>query len=121
MAGTVLTFQLTAAENASLKRACGLMGLRLREVTQEEYGKPLGALAGIAPFAGEAPWFAPLSDKMIVFAEVSNGQLDAILTMLRNKKIAPGAYKAVLTETNAEWTVPVLFAELQKERAALKK
>lgn len=121
MAGKILSFQLTPAENNALKGMCAVMGLQLREVRQEEYGKTLGALAGVKPDLGGGKWFAPLSGQMLVFADVPNGQLDAILTMLRSKQIAPGSYKAVLTETNAGWTVPVLFAELQKEREALSK
>ena len=121
MAGTVLTFQLTEAEGAALKDLCIVAGLRLREVGPAEYGQTLGALAGLIPETGEAGKADPLPERMIVFADVDDELLDLLLPMLRALEIGVGAYKAILTETNAAWTVPELFAELQREREEIEK
>ena len=121
MAGTVLTFQLTDKENATLKDLCTVAGLLLRKVEPAEYGKTLGALAASSPDTGAAGWRPPLPEKMIVFADVPDELLDMLLSMLRALEIGVGSYKAVLTEMNVQWTVPELFAELRREREEIEK
>lgn len=121
MAGTVLTFQLTDKENASLKDLCTVTGLCLRKVEPAEYGKTLEALIENPSQTAAAGWRPPLPEKMIVFADVPDGLLDMLLSMLRALEIGVGSYKAVLTEMNAQWTVPELFAELRREREELEK
>lgn len=121
MAGTVLSFRLTDREAAQLKDLCTVMGLRLRTVEPAHYGETIGALAGLTALTGASRHFAPLSEKMLVFADVSDGALEVLLNMLRAMDIAVGAYKAVLTETNRDWTVPMLFDELKAEREEIQR
>lgn len=119
MGGTILSFQLTDRENAQLKDLCTVMGLRLREVSPAQYGQTVGALAGMMAETDAPKHLAPLPEKMLVFADVADGALDVLLSMLRAMNIAAGSYKAVLTETNQSWNVPTLFAELRAERREL--
>lgn len=119
MKGTVLSFGLEQAENKKLKTLCEMVGLRLRKVTPEEYGQPVGSFAGVLPKKDGAAAQAELSGKMLVFAFVSDRQLNVMLSSMKTAQIAIGSYKAVLTETNAAWDVPTLFAELCKEREEL--
>ena len=58
-----------------------------------------------------------LADEMMVFAGVTGDHLDQILFMMRKKGMKRIDYKAVLTDTNSQWTVPELFKELEKEHA----
>ena len=60
-----------------------------------------------------------LEEEIIVFSEVSDIHLDQILFMMRKKGMKRIDYKAVLTDTNSQWTVPELFKELEKEHAAM--
>ena len=60
-----------------------------------------------------------LADEMMVFAGVTGSHLDQILFMMRKKGMKRIDYKAVLTDTNSQWTVPELFKELEKEHAAM--
>ena len=50
---------------------------------------------------------------------VTGSHLDQILFMMRKKGMKRIDYKAVLTDTNSQWTVPELFKELEKEHAAM--
>lgn len=119
MAGMVLSFGLEAGENKKLKSLCEMVGLRLRKVLPEEYGQPVGSFAGVMPRVDGAEEQKELSGKMLVFAFVSDRQLNVMLSSMKTARIAIGSYKAVLTETNAAWTVPTLFAELCREREEL--
>lgn len=119
MAGMVLSFGLEAEENKKLKSLCEMVGLRLRKVLPEEYGQPVGSFAGVMPRVDGAEEQKELSGKMLVFAFVSDRQLNVMLSSMKTARIAIGSYKAVLTETNAAWTVPTLFVELCREREEL--
>ena len=119
MQGIVLSFGLESAENKKLKALCEMIGLRLRKVLPEEYGQPVGSFAGVMPKTEQPQPQKEIDGKMLVFAFVSDRQLNVMLSGLKTARIAAGSYKAVLTETNAAWTVPTLFAELCREREEL--
>lgn len=119
MAGMVMSFGLEREENKKLKMLCEMLGLRLRKVLPEEYGQPVGSFAGVVPKKDAVSAQSELDGKMLVFAFVSDRQLNVMLSGIKTAGIAVGSYKAVLTETNAMWTVPALFAELCKEREEL--
>lgn len=119
MQGIVLSFGLETEENKKLRMLCEMVGLRLRKVLPEEYGQPVGSFAGVMPKTENAEPQNELSGKMLVFAFVSDRQLNVMLSGIKTARIAIGSYKAVLTETNAAWTAPALFAELCREREEL--
>ena len=119
MQGIVLSFGLEQAENKKLKALCEMVGLRLRKVLPEEYGQPIGSFVGVMPKKEAVEAQKEIDGKMLVFAFVSDRQLNVMLSGIKTARIAAGSYKAVLTENNAAWTVPALFAELCKEREEL--
>ena len=45
--------------------------------------------------------------------------LEGLLHGLRAARIPPVALKAMLTDTNAAWTAPALYAEIAREHAAM--
>jgi len=100
-----------------LFQLCALQGLKLRAVDPGDLGRPLSLLAqGVQPdeppAAGE-----PLPEPVLVFCHCSEKQLDRALLALRKLKVF--CLKAVLTPTNAGWTLGELYAELCRERAQL--
>ena len=111
MRETVLLFNIKDKKRAQeLQMIC--MSLRIQTV---------GVLAGMKEasetdriYEGEE-----LADEMMVFAGVTGSHLDQILFMMRKKGMKRIDYKAVLTDTNSQWTVPELFKELEKEHAAM--
>ena len=94
----------------------------MKKVSKEEYAQPVGALAGVKELYKEDAVYegGELEKDMMVFANVSSAKLDYILGMLRRKALTRVDYKAVLTPTNMEWTVPELYEELSLEHEAMK-
>ena len=91
------------------------LGIRLRVVQPEEFALPVGVLAGvIAPPETVSPVEA-FSDEMIVMAHFRSGMLDAFLNGFRQSRIPSVKLKAMLTETNAAWTAPALYAAIKEE------
>ena len=77
-----------------------------------------GALAGVLPREPDAP-AAPLPGEMLVMAHFRPGLLEGMLQGWRAAHIPPVALKAMLTDTNAAWTAPALYAEIAREHAAM--
>lgn len=61
---------------------------------------------------------APTPLSLLVLCGLRDKRLDKVLFELRRADI-PIDYKAVLTPSNQEWTVPELMKELQRERQAV--
>ena len=78
----------------------------------------LGALAGVLPRNPDAP-AAPLPGEMLVLAHFRPGMLEGLLQGFRAAHVPPVALKAMLTDANAAWTAPALYAEIAKEHAAM--
>ena len=95
----------------------------MKKVNKYEYAQPVGALAGIKELVKEDAVYEgeELEKDMMVFAGVSSAKLDYILGMLRKKAFTRVDYKAILTATNMEWTIPELYEELAQEHEAMKK
>jgi len=97
--------------------------LRMRLVKREEYLQPIGVLAGMkemepadAVYTGEE-----LEKEMLVFAGLTEEHLNQVLYLMRKGGAGPVDYKAILTDTNKNWTVPELYEELAREHEAVRK
>ena len=119
MAGMLLSFELEHEENETLTLLCSMAGVKLRRVEPAGYGKTIGMLLGAVPAAGHSADGTLMGDKMLVFSEISDLQLELLLSGIRSLGIAQGSYKAVVTEHNIRWTPSVLMAELRREREEL--
>ena len=73
----------------------------------------------VEPVGGEEGPAAPLPGEMLVMAHFRPGLLEGMLQGFRAAHIPPVALKAMLTDTNAAWTAPALYAEIAKEHAAM--
>lgn len=91
--------------------------LRIKNIYTEDILTPIGTLAGIKDIKSPDPTekIQDLSDPMIVFAGLSNAQLDFALTAVRKSGVGPVPYKAVLTPSNQNWTAHELLEELKRE------
>ena len=98
------------------------MGIRLKKVEAAQLHEQVGALAGLPGFAlrdipaNAAP--ADIPEKFMILQGFSEKRLDAFLAFLRENKMPP-VLKAVLTETNAQWTMAALYKELRTEHDAI--
>ena len=115
----VLSYNLPPEREGRLRTLCAIEKVRLRPVKPEEYGKPVGALAGLLPDTGLPQAAIPFQEEMLVLCGFSERALDAFLRGFRKSGMAPVALKAVLTPSNAAWNSTQLCAELRQEHAAM--
>ena len=118
MTPILLTYHIAPAKLAKIQVLCLRLGIRVQAVDPADFGQPIGALAGVLPRTADAP-AAPLPGEMLVMAHFRPGMLEGMLQGFRAAHIPPVALKAMLTDTNAAWTAPALYAEIAKEHAAM--
>ena len=118
MTPTLLAYQIDPGKLGRMQVVCLRLGIRVQAVDPADFGQPIGALAGVLPRTADAP-AAPLPGEMLVMAHFRPGMLEGMLQGFRAAHIPPVALKAMLTDTNAAWTAPALYAEIAKEHAAM--
>lgn len=120
----LLTYNLEPGTAAGLDKICRLLGIRVREIAREEYGLPIGALAGIPvtrPAGPEATVVPPFDSEMLVMCHMMSNELDAFLQAMRREGLPRIELKAVLTPVNVLWNSADLHSELAREHAAMQR
>ena len=118
MAATVLLYNFTGERGRKIALCCLPLGIRPKQVGAEDYGEPVGALAGLLPRTGAPAPAEGFSQEMLVMAGFTQSQLDQFLHSLRKKGGGPVALKAVVTPANQGWDSVTLFREILKEHQA---
>ncbi len=114
---TLLLFNIAPQKRAALQVIALRCGCRTQTVLRSQWGITLSQL--LSGQAGGEPPTEPFTEELLVMADLHERQLDTVLAELRRKKIRI-ALKAVLTPTNAAWTPQELYAELCREREAIR-
>ena len=94
--------------------------MAVKAVPIEEYAQTIGALAGAAGCVRTEEVYAglPLGEPMLVFCGFYGDRMNHALNAMRRTGLRI-PYKAMLTAANRGWRPAELFAELQKEHAAM--
>ena len=115
---TVLLCNFTQDRRTKLNMICMRHKIRIRHVQPEEYGQTLAALCGLAPMQDGATSEATFADEVLLMANFTPALANSLLAAMRQARISV-PLKAVLTPTNAAWTLPHLRDELAEEAAGL--
>lgn len=127
MKETVLLYNFNDKDRLmKIRQALLLLGFRIRTVGREDYGKPLGTLAGVkgmeelteADQSGDG-LCSDFDDEMAVLAGLTSSQVDSFIRTLRKKGVGRIDYKAVLTSVNKDWDSVHLYHEIKKEHEAM--
>lgn len=117
MRETILLFHFTDTDQRNrLVRALFPLRMKIKEISREDYGNPVGYIAGNKELVPEKELVTgeEISGQMLVMAGLSSGRVDQVLRALRKARIFV-PYKAVLTTANQSWNVWELFEEIKKE------
>lgn len=136
----VLLYHIEDEEKAKrLKRVFLLMGVKIRMVSPEQYHLPIKDLINGQPKEitqedtvnlmehvkvqdtdGAENENDSIQEEMMVMYGFSGSRLDELLNAMR-KNQARINLKAILTETNQEWSSYVLYQELKKEHEMMRR
>ena len=121
MAGSsVLVYNCNGSDWRRLQSNIMLLRFRIRVVTKEEYGIPIGLLAAgkgnlvEVPYEGEG-----FTEPMLVFCNINRAQMTPISEVLRLSKMPATPIKAMMTPTNMVWNSEQLWKALCTERDAI--
>ncbi len=136
----VLLYHIEDEEKAKrLKRVLLLMGVKIRMVSPEQYHLPIKDLINgqsgeitkeetanlmdcvkTQDTDGAENEKESIQEEMMVMYGFSGNRLDELLNALRKNQSRINL-KAILTETNKEWSSYVLYQELKKEHEMMQK
>lgn len=104
-----------------VKAALIQMGVRIKNVPEEQLTESVGYLAGIPGFekSQDAPFGASLPEEVLVMKDFTSSRMDTLFARLRKARVPKIALKAVLTPSNAQWTFLELYEELKKEHQVM--
>ena len=92
------------------------MGIQVKEIKEESWGQPLGALCGLDQERPHPPR-VKVGEEMLVMAFFPDPLMDGLLKALRSSGLGPVRLKAVLTPTNRGWHCGALYTALRQEAA----
>ncbi len=118
---TVLLYNLNNEKGRKIRFLLVRMGIRIRVVEKEDYGKPLGVLAGMKDVTLEdenAP-VEDFPDEMMILRGFTDRRLDAFLKGMRSDGIERVDLKAILTPTNCRWNSWQLYKEIREEHETM--
>lgn len=118
----VLYYRPQGAPNAAkLKSVLIRMGIRIRNVQAEQLDQKIGLLTGMEGYEEqeERAEGETLPREMLVMHQFSNARLEEFLRQLKKAGVPRIALKAVVTATNAGWSLRELYQELCREEEAV--
>lgn len=115
----LLLYNLEKRKSIEIKNLCRKMNIEYSDVEKSDYGYKLGYLLGISDDISKSE-SGDFNEEMLLLVDFNNAILDLFLSLLRKKKCTV-ALKAVLTDTNRNFTSYELFSEISREHEAMKK
>ncbi len=113
------------AKTRKVKSVLVRLGIRIKNISEEQFGERVGTLAGVSVFDTEQlseyndeNYNRKIPEEVLVLCNFTEAGLDRLLRELR-KSNASVALKAVLTETNCAWSFYELYQEVRMEHESM--
>lgn len=110
-----------ATHTALIKGVLVQMGIKIKNLTPGRCEKRIGFLAGMdgfeeEPTEGQQASFVDMNEELLVLCGFTDESVDQLLAQLRKAGVPRSVLKALVTKTNAQWTVYELYRHLIEER-----
>lgn len=104
-----------------LKGVLVRLGIRIKNIEPEQVTQKVGYLAGLDGFEeqeteGELP---EIKEEVLVMKNFTGSDIDELLIHMKKVGVPKVALKAVLTESNSQWTFYQLYQEIKKEHETM--
>ena len=104
----------------AVRTVIGAHGIRMKTVTPDMLGNPVGAIVGLVgfrpsskPYEGDVP-----ESEFMLLHNVAGQRLTDLLAAMREADCSDGC-KAQVTQSNRLWPFATLVAEVSREHAAM--
>ena len=115
----LLAFELQQKQTVALRILCIRHGIQLIKADPAQYGETVGVLCGLDEAKGNVATEG-LAEPMLLFANMTMATVQKFLNEAKAAKFSRPSLMAMLTETNREWTPPVLQNQLMEERVMVR-
>lgn len=111
------TYNLNPVKEIQIKGICNARGYIFSSVPHEHQNLQISSLisGNLKPCSGNC-----FTEEMMLLVDFEGDTLDKLLSDMREQKVEPVKYKAVLTEFNSKLTSYQLFGQLKREAAKIK-
>lgn len=116
-APVLLTYNLTGERGRRIRMLAARYKVRIRPVAHEEMGRPIGDLVAKEELPYSAYEDEGFQDEMMIMAHFPSALINRFLDSFRHAGIQPIQLKALMTETNSQWSSAHLHGELKQESA----
>lgn len=87
-----------------------------KEIEKSEYGKKLGFLAGINGYEdNDTGRVDDFSEELLIMCGFSGADIETFIKALRKHGVGRVALKAILTDTNIDWTSSELYRAVKQD------
>jgi hypothetical protein len=118
---TLILAGVEKTQAAALRRLADNMRIAVVEVAETQYDCTIGDIAEQKPAFVQTGKSGTAADgascSLLVFANVTDKHVDKLLFEMKSRKITVD-YKAVMTDTNRQWSVKRTMFEMERERQA---
>lgn len=119
---TCLLYNINEEKLKSIKMLLIRMRVKCKEISKEDYLKPIGQLADMKEFPDSTIYTDEgFLDEMLVMAGFSNAMINEFLQGLQRMGVGRINLKAIVTPHNMNWNSLQLHDELAQEHEQMKK
>ena len=112
----ILAYNFSGERLSGVKLAAVSVKAVTREIAKADYGKKLGCLAGIKGFEDAADTeHEDFQEELLLMCGLSGEDIEMLIRSLRKYGVGRVALKAILTETNTEWTSCELYRAVKQD------
>lgn len=116
---TVLYYEpVKGKDTGKMKGVLVRLGIRIKNIQPDQVGQKVGYLAGLPGYEERTESLDPLpviSEKMLVMKNFTGSRMELLLKELKRAGVPKIDLKAVITESNRDWTFYELYEEIRKE------
>lgn len=104
-----------------IRRVLMPLKIRIKQITEADFGQPIGYLADIDGFEAyeELSGNFSFDDEMMVMVGLTSFEIDQVIKGFHKKRIAGIPLKAILTDENRKWNSKKLYENLREEHTKM--
>ena len=114
----ILSFNLQEEKQTAVRLLCLRMGFQFLVIDPSRQNQTIGALCGITKSVSADDIKDCFKDEMLVFYGLNRDELNEFLELMRSNNLSI-LLKAIVTDTNKNWTASKVFHALQAENRKL--
>ena len=113
----IFMFNISGKKAIEIKNICRALNIDYREIDKSEYSRKLSYILKISDDSSKGET-GDINDEMLYLIGFNDSLLNIFLKLIRAKKCTV-ALKAVMTETNVNYTPYELYKEISAEHRAM--